>query len=51
MENEFYRDYKDRVAPALREQRGYKNAHEIPKLEKVVLNTSVGSQSDIKQAL
>ena len=51
MENEFYRDYKDRVAPALREQRGYKNRHEIPKLEKVVLNTSVGSQSDIKQAL
>ena len=51
MENEFYRDYKERVAPALREQRGYKNPHQIPKLEKVVINTSVGSQADIKQAL
>src|SRR6201994_3372419 len=51
MENEFYREYKDRVIPALREQHGYKNAHQIPKLEKVVINTSVGSHSDVKQAL
>lgn len=51
MQNEFYRDYKERVIPALREQLGYKNLHQIPKLEKVVINTSVGSQSDVKQAL
>ena len=51
MENEFYREYKDRVVPALQEQHGYKNVHQIPKLEKVVMNTSVGSQSDVKQAL
>ncbi len=51
MQNEFYRDYKDRVMPALREQQGYKNLHQIPKLEKVVINTSIGSQSDVKQAL
>src|SRR5690242_15930244 len=51
MENEFYRDYKERVIPALREQHGYKNDFQIPKLEKVVVNTSVGSQSDVKQAL
>src|SRR6266481_7292275 len=51
MKNEFYREYKERVIPALREQHGYKNDHEIPKLEKVVINTSVGSQSDVKQAL
>ena len=51
MKNEFYREYKERVIPALREQRGYKNEHQIPKLEKVVINTSVGSQSDVKQAL
>jgi len=30
---------------------GYKNVHQIPKVEKVVINTSVGSQSDVKQAL
>ena len=51
MENEFYQHYKERVVPALREQKGYKNLHQIPKIEKVVINTSVGSQSDVKQAL
>src|SRR5712692_6438520 len=51
MENEFYRDYKERVMPALRERHRYKNLHQIPKVEKVVINSSVGSQSDIKQAL
>ena len=51
MENEFYRHYKDRVVPALRERHKYKNVHQIPRVEKVVINTSVGSQPDVKQAL
>src|SRR5215210_7140739 len=51
MKNEFYDDYKNRVIPALQKERGYKNVHQIPKVEKVVINTSVGSQSDVKQAL
>src|SRR6478752_7610402 len=51
MKNEFYQDYKDRVVPALQKQHGYKNPHQVPKVEKVVVNTSVGSQSDVKQAL
>src|SRR5437870_1815047 len=51
MENEFYRHYKDRVVPALRERHKYKNVHQIPRVHKVVINTSVGSQPDIKQAL
>src|ERR1700682_2906308 len=51
MENEFYRDYKERVMPALQKRHGYKNVHQIPKVEKVVVNTSVGSQQDVKQAL
>jgi len=51
MENEFYRDYKERVIPALQKQHGYKNIHQVPKVDKVVINTSVGSQSDVKQAL
>jgi large subunit ribosomal protein L5 len=51
MENEFYRHYKDRVIPALRERHGYKNVHQIPKVEKVVINTSIGSQADVKTAL
>src|SRR6202045_3732993 len=51
MENEFYRDYKDRVMPALQQRHGYKNVHQVPRVEKVVINTSVGSQADVKQAL
>ena len=51
MENEFYKDYQERVIPALQKQHGYKNVHQVPKVEKVVINTSVGSQSDVKQAL
>src|ERR1043166_2352548 len=51
MENEFYDHYKERVVPALQKQHGYKNPHQVPKVEKVVINTSVGSQQDVKQAL
>src|SRR5882757_6457389 len=51
MENEFYKHYKEHVMPALRERHGYKNVHQIPKVHKVVVNTSVGSQADVKQAL
>src|SRR6184192_3906841 len=51
MENEFYKYYKERVMPALQQQHGYKNIHQVPKVDKVVINTSVGSQADVKQAL
>ena len=51
MENEFYRHYKDRVVPALKQRHQYKNVHQIPRVEKVVVNTCVGSQPDVKQAL
>ena len=49
--NEFYRHYKENVMPALRQRHGYANVHQIPKVEKVVINTSVGSQGDVKTAL
>ena len=51
MENEFYQHYRDRVIPAMKERHGYKNVHQVPKIEKVVVNTSVGSQQDVKQAV
>jgi large subunit ribosomal protein L5 len=51
MENEFYRDYKDRVIPALQQRHRYQNVHEVPRVTKVVVNTCVGSQPDVKQAL
>src|SRR3982075_4118910 len=51
MEREFHRYYKDHVMPALQKQHGYKNVNQIPKVHKVVVNTSVGSQADVKQAV
>jgi len=46
-----YQEYKERIVPALTKARDYKNPHQVPKVVKVVVNTSVGSASDIKQAL
>lgn len=43
--------YKNQVVPALQEKHGYSNVHQIPRLQKVVVNTCVGSQADGKQAL
>ena len=48
---EMLSEYKTRVIPALREKHGYKNVHEIPKVSKVVVNTSIGAGSDSKVAL
>ena len=48
---EFYEDYKNRVVPALKEKHGYKNIHQVPRVEKVVINACVGSSPDVKQAL
>jgi len=51
LDPEIYIDYKTRVVPALREKHGYKNVHQIPKISKVVVNTSIGAGSDSKEAL
>ncbi len=48
---EFYTEYKERVVPALKEKLGVKNPHQIPFIKKVVVNTCVGSATDVKQAL
>jgi len=48
---EFYTEYKERVVPALKEKLGYKNLHQVPHVQKVVVNTCVGSATDVKQAL
>ncbi|MCB1531922.1 MAG: 50S ribosomal protein L5 [Alphaproteobacteria bacterium] len=38
-----YQDvYEKEIVPALKEKYGYKNVHEVPKLEKIVLNMGVG---------
>lgn len=51
MSSDFSQEYKDIVVPALKEKRGYKNVHEVPKVTKVVVNCSVGSAQDVKQAM
>src|SRR3984893_5409047 len=52
MQADLCREYKDRVVPALRQKLGYKNLLEVPKVDKVVVNTCIPAQgSDIKQAL
>lgn len=38
-----YQDvYEKEIVPALQEKYGYKNKHEVPKLEKIVINMGVG---------
>jgi large subunit ribosomal protein L5 len=52
MSAELFKEYKERVVPALKEQLGYANIFQVPKVEKVVVNTCVSAQgSDQKQAL
>src|SRR6516225_408210 len=52
MQAELYKDYKDRVVPVLREKLGYKNLLQVPKVDKVVVNTCIPANvSDLKQAL
>ena len=38
--------YKEQVVPALREEFGYKNINEVPKISKIVLNMGLGEVKD-----
>ena len=45
------KEYNERIAKKMQERFGYKNVHEIPKLEKIVLNMGVGdSTQDSRRA-
>ena len=48
---ELYKEYKERVIPAPKEQRGYKNIQQVPKVGKVVSNCFCASHTHTKQAL
>ncbi len=41
--------YFEQVVPALMASRNYKNKHQVPKLEKIVLNTGIGADADKNQ--
>jgi large subunit ribosomal protein L5 len=52
MQAELYKEYQTRVVPALSKKLGYKNILQVPKVEKVVVNTCISANvSDHKQAL
>jgi len=46
-----YDHYKSAVRPALKEQFGYKNPHQIPQLVKIVLNMGVGEATQDKKKI
>jgi len=43
MKARLYDKYMNEVRPALKEKRGYKNVHQIPQLEKIVVNMGVSA--------
>src|ERR1700735_1201092 len=43
MKPRLYEKYKNEVAPALREKRKYGNSHQIPRMEKIVVNMGVSA--------
>ena len=51
MEVELYQEYTGKVVPALKTKHGYTNLHQVPRVQKVVINTSIGSSPDTKEAL
>ncbi len=43
--------YKDKVVPALTQSQGYTNAHQVPRLEKIVVTSCMGKAADRKVAV
>ena len=43
--------YKDKVVPALTKKLGYTNAHQVPRLEKIVVTSCMGKSPDRKVAV
>lgn len=51
MSNRLKTSYQEKVVPALTEQFGYKNIHEVPKLVKITVNRGLGEASQNAKAL
>jgi large subunit ribosomal protein L5 len=43
MKARLFEKYQTEVKPALKEKRGYKNDHQVPRLEKIVVNMGIGA--------
>src|SRR6185436_16913964 len=46
MKARLYEKYVNEVKPALKQKRGYTNDHQIPKLEKIVVNMGISSSAE-----
>ena len=46
MKARLYQKYVNEVRPALVQKRGYTNAHQVPRLEKIVINMGVSADLD-----
>jgi large subunit ribosomal protein L5 len=46
MKARLYEKYVNEVVPSLKEKRGYKNVHQIPRLEKIVVNMGVSASAE-----
>jgi large subunit ribosomal protein L5 len=46
MKSRLYNKYINEVRPALLQKRGYKNIHEVPRLEKIVVNMGVPASQE-----
>ena len=44
MKSRLYKKYVEEVRPALLERRQYRNVHEVPRVEKIVINMGVSAQ-------
>lgn len=51
MQPELLTHYKEKVVDHLRKTLELENVHQVPRLEKIVLNCSVGKEADRKQAI
>ncbi|MCP5554131.1 MAG: 50S ribosomal protein L5 [Akkermansiaceae bacterium] len=50
MELPMLKKYREEVVPALKAKFGYENVHQVPRIEKIVLNSSFGKAEDRKAA-
>ena len=51
MQPTLQKNYHEKVAPALKQKLGMTNVHQIPRLEKIVVTSGMGSQVDRKAAV
>lgn len=46
MKSRLYKKYEETVRPALVEKHGYKNLHQVPRIEKIVINMGISAELD-----